>query len=178
MLIVYYEFTFLERLLRNHIWSIQPKLGKILLYLLGLGAPDQELRQRYSRSFLEVLPDEFNNLAIRDILANVEDLRRGDEHTLDHELHIHEWNILHLIEIEQIEEKTNLVFSFRIWKDDKPREKFKRINKPILVRVKDLEHLLIALKDALKLCQVDSKVITNTFESSMKLSDFSQGQLE
>jgi len=64
MLIVYYELTVLERLLRNHIRSIQPELDEILLYLLSLGAPDQELRQRYSRSFLEVLPDEFNNLTI------------------------------------------------------------------------------------------------------------------
>jgi len=64
MLIVYYELTVLERLLRNHIRSIQPELDEILLYLLSLGAPDQELRQRYSRSLLEVLPDEFNNLTI------------------------------------------------------------------------------------------------------------------
>lgn len=64
MLIVYYELTVLECLLRNHIRSVQPKLDEILLDLLSLGAPDQELRQRYSRSFLEVLPDEFNNLTI------------------------------------------------------------------------------------------------------------------
>ena len=64
MLIIYYELTILECLLRNHIRSIQSKLDEILLDLLSLGAPDQELRQRYSRSFLEVLPDEFNNLTI------------------------------------------------------------------------------------------------------------------